>query len=441
MEEWKKYLPVITRWVRAAFLYPCFLLIWVLSMVTMGAFVIDEAFIVIAAAIWTFFVFFSVARIFAENDDEGNARLSALGVHGFLHRACVLCRTPFFWIDAGFVLGTFFILPAAAGFYHVHVVLFSGFSPLVARLLLYALGLPLLFALMLFARLSAWQKHEDDAPVFAQPQGREKTGPDMMMDTVARGQWAAHSMGMGTTAVNDSVETISAEGRAWLRREEHKKHFILQLLGVFFIYLIGGFCLYLMVGTLWSAWAVLVKLGTLRWWLPLFLVLGVIGGFWAFVILRAIRIRRRFLKNLRKLCAEYGFTVEWKKRCISSLFHYRHGANFRLHANGKTYDCKFFGSLRRHWELYFHESGTLKTRRAFRFRRVEFFCFTSEYDFNFESEHEKICIVAPVPNTISAGNEHWNRPIDTGTKVGEYRIFSSTGFLGALRRDCVERDK
>lgn len=248
-------------------------------------------------------------------------------------------------------------------------------------------------------------------------------------------------MGMGTTAVNDSVETISAEGRAWLRREEHKKHFVLQLLGVLLIYLVGGLCLYFMVGTFVSAWKILVALGTLRWWLPLFLVLGLFGGFWAFVILRAIRIRRRFLKNLRKLCAEYGFTVEWKKRCISSLFRYRHGANFRLHANGKTYDCKFFGAMRRHWELYFHENGTLKTRRAFRFRRVEFFCFTSVYDFRFESEHEKICIVAPVPNAISAGNEHWNRPIDTGTKVGEYRIFSSTGFLGALRRDCVERDK
>ena len=64
-----------------------------------------------------------------------------------------------------------------------------------------------------------------------------------------------------------------------------------------------------------------------------------------------------------------------------------------------------------------------------------------EYDFNFESEHVKICIVAPVPNVISAGNEHWHRPIDTGTKVGDYRIFSSTGFLNALRRDCVEKDK
>ena len=154
-----------------------------------------------------------------------------------------------------------------------------------------------------------------------------------------------------------------------------------------------------------------------------------------------MRIRRRFIKNLKKLCADYGFKMERMKHPYLSLFHYRSGANFKLHANGRTYECKFFGAMRRHWDLYFHEDGTLKTRRAVRLRRVELFCYTSTYDFDFESEHVKICIVAPVPNTISAGNERWHRPIDTGTKVGEYRIFSSTGFLNALRRDCVEKDK
>jgi hypothetical protein len=192
---------------------------------------------------------------------------------------------------------------------------------------------------MLLARLSAWQRFEDGVPVFAQPQGCEKSGPDMMTDTVARGQWAAHSMGMGTTALNDSVETLSAEGRAWLRREERHKHFPLQLLGVTLIYILGGFCLYLAVPALFSLWRVLAKIGSVRWWLPLFFLLALIGGFWVFFALRACRIRRRFLKNLKRLCVEYGFQLENVKRRYLSLFKYRSGANFRLHANGKTYDC------------------------------------------------------------------------------------------------------
>lgn len=441
MEEWRKYLPTFLRSFRAAMLYPCFLAIWALSMLTMGAFVIKERFILVAAAIWMPFVFFSVARVFAEHDEEGNTLLSALHLEGFFARARAVLCCKLFWIDVGAVLALFLILPAAAGFYHVDLVLFSGLSDGLARLCLYALGLPLLFLLMLLARLSAWQKYEDGLPIFAQPQGHEKGGPDMMMDTVARGTWAAHSMGMGTTVVNDSVETLSAEGRAWLRREEPQKSFALRLLGVLLIYMAGGVGLYFVVPTLVSFWAVLAKIGNVRWWLPLFLILGVIGGFWVFYALRAFRIRRRFVKNLHKLCAEHGFEIEWMKRRYLSLFHYRSGANFRLHANGRIYDCKFFGALRRHWDMYFHESGTLKTRRAFRFRRVEFFCFTSEYDFAFESDHVKVCIVAPVPKTISAGNDRWHRPIDTGTKVGDYHIFSSTGFLNALRRDCVEKDK
>lgn len=441
MEEWRKHLPVFLRWFRAVTLYPCFLAIWALSMLGMAAFHVEELFIWVAAAIWMPFIFFSVTRIFAESDDEGNAHLSATQAEGFFARVRAVLGSRIFWIDAGCVLGLFLILPAAAGFYHVDLVLLSDFSSVVARLLLYAIGLPLLFLLMLFARLSAWQKYEDDAPVFAQPQGREKSGPDMMMDTIARGGWAAHSMGASMVLPRDDVETLSAEGRAWLRREKREKHFALQLLGVTLIYLAGGIGLYIVVPILVSFWAVLAKIGSVRWWLPLFFALLVIGGFWLVYALRALRIRRRFLKNLKRICAEYGFTVERMKRRYSSLFRYRHGANFRLHANGKTYDCKLFGAMRRHWDMYFHESGTLKTRRAFRFRRVEFFCFTSIYDFHFESEHEKVCIVAPVPKVISAGNERWHRPIDTGTKVGDYRIFSSTGFLNALKRDCVEKDK
>ena len=281
---------------------------------------------------------------------------------------------------------------------------------------------------------------EDGAPVFKQPEASEKRGPDMMTDVMAKAQWAPHSMGAGVVLPSDNVETLSAEGRAWLRREKREKHFLLQLLIVAVIYTLGGVCVGWAVLVLRSVWAILAKIGSVRWWLPFALVAAVLGGFWLWYALRALRIRRRFMKNLKRLCAEHGFQIEWSKRPYLSLFLYRSGANFRLHANGKIYDCKFFSAMRRHWEMYFRENGTLTTRRALRFRRVEFLRFSSVYEFDFESEHEKICIVAPVPNLISAGSDRWNRPIDTGTRVGKYRIFSSTGFLNALRRDCVEKE-
>lgn len=443
MDDWKKYLPVFMRWFRAVMLYPCFLLIWSVCMLTMAAFHVKEPFVMVTAAIFMPFLFFSVSRVFAEQDEEGNATFAISKAEGLRARVRVLLCSRLFWCDAGVVLALVALLPYEAGLYHVNAVLLSGLAlPRILRsLLLCAIALPLFFCLLLWARLSAWQKYMDDAPVFAQPTAHEKRAPDMMMDTVARGQWAAHSMGAPMVVANDSVETISAEGRAWLRRERRKKSFFLQLLWVFGIYAFGGFGLYLFVPVLMSFWAILVKIGTLRWWLPMLLIALVIGGFWLLAYLRAFRIRRRLFKNLRNVCREYGFAMEKVKNAYVSLFKYRDGPNFLLHANGKTYACKLFGATRRHWEMYFHENGTLQIRRAFRFRRVEFFTFTSNYDFAFESEYEKLCIVAPVPKTISAGNDRWHRPIDTGTKVGEYRIFSSTGFLNALKRDCIERDK
>ena len=441
MNEKSKRLPLIVRCLRAVLLYPCFLLIWSLCMLTMAGFRTEDQPLLLAAALFMPFIFFSAARVFAEQDKEGNAELAESGAEALWARIRVLLGSHLFWIDAGTVLGLFLILPAAAGFYHVDLVFLSGLSPWGARLMLYAVGVPLLFLLMLWARLSAWQKHLDDAPVFAQPGTAEKTGPDMAMDTLARAKWASNAVGASLVVPRDDVDTISAEGRAWLRREGGKKHFFLQLLWVLGIYAIGGFALFFAVPTFVSLWAILVKIGSIRWWLPAALILLVVGGFWLFYALRALHIRRKFLKNLRALCAEHGFTVEEMKRPYFSLFRYRDGINFILSANGKRYACKFFGSMRRHWDMYFHESGTLKIRRALRFRRVEFLCFTSEYSFAFESDLEKICIVAPVPKVISAGNDRWNRPIDTGTKVGDYRIFSSTGFLNALARDCVERDE
>ena len=30
-------------------------------------------------------------------------------------------------------------------------------------------------------------------------------------------------------------------------------------------------------------------------------------------------------------------------------------------------------------------------------------------------------------------------PLDTGAHIGEYRMFNTTGFLGALERNCLDR--
>ena len=124
----KKSLPLLVRFFRAAALYPCFLAIWALSMVTMGAFFVKEVFLLVAAAIWMPFVFFSVARVFAEQDKEGNRMLAETRAESLWGRIRVLLCSPVFWIDAGVVLALFLVLPAALGFFHVKYVVLAGLS-------------------------------------------------------------------------------------------------------------------------------------------------------------------------------------------------------------------------------------------------------------------------------------------------------------------------
>ncbi len=438
MNEEKKrvYMERYLRAVRAFFLYPCFLLIWSLSMLCATAFRTKEGAILLAAAIAMPFILFSVLRVFSEQDTKANRDFAKTGAETLGRRIAVAVRSRYFLTDLAFVCAFALVLPVEAGFYHISL-LFTGLgSRALAKLVTLAVGLPLVALLLLWARLSAWQNHLDHARAHPE-EGRP--APDMMMATVAHAQYHAHG-GSELHGVNEPTGTIDATGRARPRRDRGVAPLALQLAGILVLYCIGGLGLFLVVPILVSLWNILRALGALRWWLPLFLIGGIILGFWLFHILRALRFRRRLLKQLRALCRAYGFSMEKPRRLYLSVLRHGAGPNLRLRANGKCYDIKLFGAIRRHWDLFFDEHGTVRCVHALRFRRVEFLRFTTEYDFSFQSDCEKICLVVPVPKVIYAGNDRWHRPIDTGMAVGDYRVFSTTGLVNALKRDCVERD-
>lgn len=435
-ERWRAYIPLYLRLFRGFCLYPCFLLIWALSMVSATAFFTKETHLLIAAAIAMPFILFTVLRIFAQQDEAANLHFATSGAKGLWQRVRTVLRSRFYLTDLAFLAGFLLLLPFEAGFYHVALWLSPALARSQKKLIVLAIGLPLLALLSLWARLSAWQHHLDLVRTLP---GEERSAPDMMMEAVAHARYHAHG-GSATAGVNAPTGTMSASGRAFLRRESGARSLILQLLGILILYCIGGLGLFLVTPILLSLWNILLAIGALRWWLPILVILALIGGFWGFYMLRALHIRRRFLKKLRRLCAEYGFRTERPHGFYRSVIFHRAGPNLRIHANGKSYDVKVFGALRRHWELFFDEHGTVRCVHALRLRRVEFLRFTTEYDFAFESDCEKICLVAPVPKIIYAGSAHWHRPIDTGIAVGGYRIFSSTGLLNALARDCVEHN-
>ena len=446
-EKIRKYLPVYLRVCRGGVLYVCFLLLWLLASLCLndamlrGGDSLGDHFLlripyIVRSCIVPFF-FFSIARVFAENDPL-TALLCAKEQRSFLQNAAAVLSCPLYWVELGTVFGLVLLLPYECGYMHVATALVGGrgWTRLQTKLLVLAIALPGVLLLHLWARLSAMQKQDDSLCASGVTAAAGEGGaPDYLMLT------SRHAV---TGTVKEVPQGNHAEFETFHRRFGISRSRVLRLVrGVallFPIYMIGMFGLSLFFPIFLSFFFVLLTLRNVRWWLPPTLILGAIAAFWLYYLLRAIRIRRRFIKRLKKTCREYGFTHSKMKRPYRSLLRLGDEINFTIFANGKEYDCKFFAGLRRNCPLYFSEKGVLYCQHSFRFRRVEFFRYTTAYHFDFESTRPKICIVAPVPKVIGAGNDRWNRPIDTGMAVGGYRIFSSTGLINALVRDCVERD-
>ena len=444
----RRYVPIYLRACRGVVLYLCFLLLWLLASLCVsdgllrGGEVTNDHFLLrlpylVRSALVPFF-FFSVARVFAENDLL-TLQLGTKERQPLRKIAVRVLHSPFYWLELGAVLLLSVLLPFECGYIHLATALVGGrgWGRLQTKLLVLAIVLPSLALLHFWARLSAIQRQDDALRASG---GAPKTGEGF--SEVEYLIVASHQL--YTPYLTKVPQGNQAEFETFNRRFGTKKsrtlRLVRQLAMIFPLYMVGMFGLSIFFPILLSFVFVLVALRYVQWWLPPALILGVPLAFWLYHFLRALRIRRRFVKRLQKVCREYGFACTKIKSPYRSLVRLGAEINFTLSANGKTYDCKLFAGLRRNCPLLFSEQGVVYCQHSFRIRRVEFFRYTTSYRFDFESPNTKVCIVAPVPKVIGAGNDQWNRPIDTGMAVGEYRIFSSTGFLGAITRDCVERD-
>jgi len=183
--------------------------------------------------------------------------------------------------------------------------------------------------------------------------------------------------------------------------------------------------------------------------------------------LRAFRIRRRFIKALKRRCEEQSFTLSPIRRPYRSLFRLADGADFTVHAHGKVYSCKMVKAISYSAPLIFSPDGTVYAVHSFslklrpmRYRhaagalnlglesqtrahvnpmKLEFFSFTTKTDYTFEGERIKVIIVNPVSDVIEVGDPYRSQIVDSGDRIGAYKLFAGTAFLNAIERDVVER--
>lgn len=167
--------------------------------------------------------------------------------------------------------------------------------------------------------------------------------------------------------------------------------------------------------------------------------------------LRAFSKRRKLMRGLRRVCRECGYELTVTGHPYLGLLRFGDAADFSVKVGEKRYDCKLIGAVMPGGKMLFGFDGRVSIHHYIRFfwaartyhvatqHTFEQSTFHTEMEYAFESENKKIIVVCPAaPQTFVAG-PRGGTPIDTGAEIGDYRMFNTTGFLGALERNCLDR--
>ncbi len=210
---------------------------------------------------------------------------------------------------------------------------------------------------------------------------------------------------------------------------------ILSVLKIAFVYLIG-LAIVIMFLPFVFAWQDATN-GRAIWvfiFVSLTAFILVLSAFYV----RALLKRRSFISRLEKYCKNNSLDLSEISNPYSSIFKDKNGFNFTVEKNGKKYDCKFLYSLFKGSPLIFSDKGYGIKHTLITIRGVQLFSKKTDFTYTFESENKKILIILPIPKKIFASIRGAKlSEADTGERLGEYIIHSSTSFLNSLERDCL----
>lgn len=170
--------------------------------------------------------------------------------------------------------------------------------------------------------------------------------------------------------------------------------------------------------------------------------------------LRAFKIRKKFIHNLRKFCKEYGFELSEIKHPYRSVFLRDRGYNFTVKAYGKTYACKILSALSKDAKMIFVDETMGYFKTALKVKNSELALYRKKFYHGFDAENadHKVLIVSPSPHTMLAINTKVAFQSENVTYVKEGRefkyvdnasnifgttVFSGSAFLNALERNCL----
>lgn len=112
--------------------------------------------------------------------------------------------------------------------------------------------------------------------------------------------------------------------------------------------------------------------------------------------------------------------------------------DFSVFIDEERYDCKMISSPRKYSPVFFEENGNLIRTRTIQLNKyLVLFHSVTVQTFKFSSEGKKVIILNPTPHLIYLFNGVKKTIADTGERIGEYVVFTGSGFLNALDRNCL----
>jgi len=386
---------------------------------------------VIVGVVLSFLIFYSATRLYTVYNDKYSERfLSQMGTEESLgSKIKYIFRQKENQTEMVIFAAVYLLLPPKllhAGF----VWLFAdNESGIWAKLKVSAITLPLLFLVYVLAHLSAmnyWNK-----------EGRKQ---------------------------QENLKCMSDRERNNYFKAQSKEHTRFEIT-MFFGYFLGSMVLMFILPALLKSFSPLIGL-FIEMNILYFIVILVFFP-WIYRNLRALSKRRKFIKELTKLCREKKYKLSKIKDPYKSLFRMKDGENFSVHIMHRRYSCKLVAAKKRSLPLYLQKNGIATYLIKIRFLRLVLFSYTKSFKVGYEAEGKKILIINPIPQKVlfpktdfsdmmdesgmfavhartrayvknAAASDSYE--LDNGDIVGDLEIYSAKSFLNALERDCIDKD-
>ena len=270
----------------------------------------------------------------------------------------------------------------------------------------------------------------------------------------------------------------------------------LETVKIFFIYSISFYALPAVIMLVVSFALTFALLNNPALWITIGVIILLIVSLRNIV---AMRRRAKFVKRLRTAIKECGYEATPIKRPILSVIFPRCGADTIIKKGDKVYALKMLAAVRRGAPVYISPEGVSTAKVTVGFLRFDFFHIMMDTYYRFDAPEGalKILVYTPMPRKLyinygrtdlnpNDGSGGFNtygqfhdisakaratsggidiptegshsmitkfrgpgfvsdidrgiiKPLQTGDKVGEYKVFTPDGVISAMENNCLER--